>query len=125
MAVSAFLTAVGGTFYAQYFTFIDPGLVFGPAVSVEILLRPIVGGPGTLLGPLLGLARPDAAVRGDAGADPRAPGVDVMVYGALLIVVITFLPGGLVGLWRRVPGRWAGGPGKPEGRHAACSRSGV
>ena len=54
MALSAFLTALGGTFYAQYFSFIDPALTFGPAVSVEILLRPIVGGPGTLLGPVLG-----------------------------------------------------------------------
>jgi branched-chain amino acid transport system permease protein len=104
MALSAFLTAAGGTFYAQYFAFIDPGLVFGPAVSVEILLRPIVGGPGTLFGPLLGsivltplseLTR--ALIRG-------RPGVDVMVYGALLVVVITFLPGGLAGAWRRLRG---------------------
>ncbi|MGH7357541.1 MAG: branched-chain amino acid ABC transporter permease, partial [Candidatus Rokuibacteriota bacterium] len=73
----------------------------GPAVSVEILLRPIVGGPGTLLGPVLGsfvltplseLTR--SFIRGRAG-------VDVMVYGALLVVVITFLPGGLMGAWRR------------------------
>ena len=41
LAGSAFVTGVTGTFYAQYFTFIDPGLVFGPSVSVEILLRPI------------------------------------------------------------------------------------
>ena len=112
MAVSAFLTAVGGTFYAQYFTFIDPGLVLGPAVSVEILLRPIVGGPGTLLGPLLGsiVLTPlsevtRALIRG-------RPGVDVMVYGALLVVVITFLPGGLVGaVAPRVPD--AGGLAAP------------
>jgi branched-chain amino acid transport system permease protein len=102
MALSAFLTALGGTFYAQYFSFIDPTLGFGPAVSVEILLRPIVGGPGTLFGPVLGslvltplseLTR--SFIRGRAG-------VDVMVYGAVLVVVITFLPGGLVGAWRRV-----------------------
>jgi branched-chain amino acid transport system permease protein len=101
MALSAFLTALGGTFYAQYFSFIDPTLAFGPAVSVEILLRPIVGGPGTLLGPVFGslvltplseLTR--SFIRGRAG-------VDVMVYGAVLVVVITFLPGGLVGAWRR------------------------
>jgi branched-chain amino acid transport system permease protein len=101
MALSAFLTALGGTFYAQYFSFIDPTLVFGPAVSVEILLRPIVGGPGTLLGPVLGslvltplseLTR--SLLRGRAG-------VDVMVYGAVLVAVVTLLPGGLVGFWRR------------------------
>ena len=38
MALSAFLTALGGTFYAQYFSFIDPALTFGPAVSVEIVI---------------------------------------------------------------------------------------
>jgi branched-chain amino acid transport system permease protein len=101
MAFSAFLTALGGTFYAQYFSFIDPTLAFGPAVSVEILLRPIVGGPGTLIGPVLGslvltplseLTR--RLIRG-------RPGVDVMVYGAVLVAVVTFLPGGLVGAWRR------------------------
>jgi branched-chain amino acid transport system permease protein len=101
MGASAFLTALGGTFYAQYFSFIDPGLAFGPAVSVEILLRPIVGGPGTLLGPVLGslvltplseLTR--SLIRG-------RPGVDVMIYGAILMVVVTFLPGGLIGLRRR------------------------
>ena len=101
MAFSAFLTALGGTFYAQYFSFIDPTLAFGPAVSVEILLRPIVGGPGTLIGPVLGslvltplseLTR--RLIRG-------RPGLDVMVYGAVLVVVVTFLPGGLVGAWRR------------------------
>jgi branched-chain amino acid transport system permease protein len=105
MGASAFLTALGGTFYAQYFQFIDPGLVFGPAMSVDILLRPIVGGPGTLLGPVLGSAvltplseLTRALIRG-------RPGVDVMVYGAILVLVITFLPGGLAGAWRRRPGR--------------------
>lgn len=102
MGLSAFLTALGGTFYAQYFSFIDPTLAFGPAVSVEILLRPIVGGAGTLFGPVLGslvltplseLTR--SLIRG-------RPGVDVMIYGAALMLVVTFLPGGLVGAWRRV-----------------------
>ncbi|HSE96274.1 MAG TPA: branched-chain amino acid ABC transporter permease, partial [Methylomirabilota bacterium] len=101
MAVSAFLTAIGGTFYAQYFSFIDPGLVFGPAVSVEILLRPIVGGPGTLFGPLLGSVVLTPLSEVTRALIRGRPGIDVMVYGALLVVVITFLPGGLVGAWRR------------------------
>jgi branched-chain amino acid transport system permease protein len=107
MALSAFLTALGGTFYAQYFSFIDPGLAFGAPVSVEILLRPIVGGAGTLLGPVWGslvltplseLTR--ALVRG-------RPGLDVMAFGGLLVLVVTFLPGGLAGIrWRlRCPPR--------------------
>ena len=100
MAVSSFLTALGGTFYAQYFAYIDPSLTFGPSISIQGLLPAIVGGAGTVLGPLLGafvltpiseLTR--AVLRGRAGAD-------VMLYGVILILVISFLPNGLMGLRR-------------------------
>jgi branched-chain amino acid transport system permease protein len=101
MALSAALTAAGGTFYAQYFSFIDPALTFGPAVSVEILLRPIVGGAGTLLGPLLGSVVLTPLSEVTRSVIRGRPGVDVMAYGAILVLVITFLPGGLVGAWRR------------------------
>src|SRR5262249_923450 len=100
MAISSFMTALGGTFYAQYFAYIDPAITFGPSVSIQGLLQAIVGGAGTVLGPVLGafvltpvseLSR--AAMRGRAG-------VDVMVYGLILILVISFLPRGLMG-WAR------------------------
>jgi branched-chain amino acid transport system permease protein len=102
MGLSAFLTALGGTFYAQYFGFIDPTLAFGAPVSVEILLRPIVGGAGTLFGPLLGSLVLTPLSEVTRTLIRGRPGVDVMVYGALLVVVVTFLPGGLVGTWRRL-----------------------
>src|SRR5207244_12085378 len=54
MALSSFLTALGGTFYAQYFAYIDPTITFGPSVSIGALLPAIVGGAGTVLGPVLG-----------------------------------------------------------------------
>jgi branched-chain amino acid transport system permease protein len=105
MAISAFLTAIGGTFYAQYFAYIDPGITFGASVSIQGLLPAIVGGAGTVTGPLLGafvltpiseLTR--AVLRGRAGAD-------IMLYGLVLILVISFLPNGLVGWVRsRRPG---------------------
>jgi branched-chain amino acid transport system permease protein len=101
MALSSFLTAIGGTFYAQYFSFIDPTLAFGVPVSVEILLRPIVGGPGTLAGPLLGSVVLTPLSELTRWLIRGRPGVDVMIYGALLVLVITFLPRGLVGLGRR------------------------
>ena len=97
MVVSSFLTALGGTFYAQYWAYIDPSLTLGVSVSIEGLLRAIVGGAGTVWGPLLGsfvltpiseLTR--AALRGRTGAD-------VMLYGLVLILVISFLPQGLMG----------------------------
>ena len=106
MALSSFLTALGGTFYAQYFAYIDPTITFGPAISIQGLLPAIVGGAGTVLGPLLGsfvltpiseLTR--AMLRGRAGAD-------IMLYGLILVLVISFLPQGLMG-WRRAVRRSA------------------
>lgn len=98
MAVSAFLTAMGGTFYAQYLLYIDPEITFGTTISIEILLRPIVGGAGTVLGPLLGSAvlTPFSEIaktlfRGYIG-------VHLMFFGVILIVVIIFLPQGIMGL---------------------------
>ena len=101
MLVSSFLTALGGTFYAQYWAYIDPSLTLGVSVSIEGLLRAIVGGAGTVWGPLLGsfvltpiseLTR--AVLRGRTGAD-------VMLYGLVLILVISFLPQGLMGWFSR------------------------
>lgn len=113
--ISAALTAIGGSFFTQYFLFVDPTLAFGVSVSVQILLRPIIGGTGTIWGPLVGallltplaeftrafVRRPPdflQAIQGRAG-------VDVMIFGILLIVVVLFMPQGLMGaarsLWRR------------------------
>jgi branched-chain amino acid transport system permease protein len=110
MAISSFLTALGGTFYAQYFAYIDPSITFGPAVSIQGLLQAIVGGAGTVLGPFLGafILTPisevtRAAMRGRAG-------VDIMVYGLVLVLVISFLPRGLVG-WLGGARRASGSPG--------------
>lgn len=102
MAISSFLTTLGGTFYCQYFFYVDPALAFGVGNSVEIILRPIVGGAGTIAGPLVGsfvltplgeLTR--QYVRQWSGQN--TPGVDLMVFGAILILVIIFLPNGVVG----------------------------
>jgi branched-chain amino acid transport system permease protein len=101
MAISSSLTAVGGTFYAQYFSFIDPNLTFGVAVSVEILLRAIVGGPGTLAGPLLGSLTLTPLSEATRFFIRGRPGIDVMVYGAVLVAVVTFLPRGLHGVFSR------------------------
>jgi branched-chain amino acid transport system permease protein len=104
MAISSFLTALGGTFYAQYFAYIDPTITFGPGVSIQGLLQAIVGGSGTVLGPFLG-----AFVLTPVSELSRAmlrgrPGVDVMMYGLILILVISFLPQGLMGWVRRARG---------------------
>ena len=115
VAISAALTAIGGSFFAQYFLFIDPTIVFGVSVSVQILLRPIVGGVGTIWGPFVGalLLTPLAeftrsVVRTPPGfldfIEGRA-GVDVMLFGAILIIVVLFMPDGLIGAGKRLLNR--------------------
>src|SRR5204863_2892438 len=54
MTLSAAITAAAGCFYAQYFLFLDAGIAYGPWISVEALLAPVIGGVGTVFGPLLG-----------------------------------------------------------------------
>jgi branched-chain amino acid transport system permease protein len=95
--ISGFLTALGGTFYAQYFLYIDPPVTFGVGTSIEIFLRPIVGGMGTVYGPIIG-----ALVLGPLGEVTRGMlggyhGVHLMIYGAILVGVIIFLPKGIYG----------------------------
>lgn len=98
MTVSAAMAAAAGGFYAQYFLFVDSGIAYGPWISVEALLAPIIGGVGTVFGPLLGalvvkvLGELTKLVAGDA------PGLDLVIYGSVLIVVVAFAPRGIVGL---------------------------
>jgi branched-chain amino acid transport system permease protein len=96
MAVSSFLTGLGGTFYAFYLFSVQPNAVFGIPLSVEIIIRPIVGGAGTLLGPILGsfILSPLAEVSRAYLQTGGWAGVHLILYGALLIAVVLFLPEG-------------------------------
>ena len=108
--VSGALTAVAGTFFTQYFLFVDPTLAFGVGVSVQILLRPIVGGVGAIWGPLVGslLLTPLGELTRAFVRTPPAflsaiegrAGVDVMLFGAILVLVVLFMPHGVVGAGR-------------------------
>jgi branched-chain amino acid transport system permease protein len=97
MVISAAITAAAGCFYAQYFLFVDSGIAYGTWISVQALLTPIIGGVGTVFGPLLGalivksLGEAAKLVAGDA------PGLDLIIYGAVLVLVIWFAPRGLIG----------------------------
>jgi branched-chain amino acid transport system permease protein len=101
IALSGALMAAGGVFYAQYFQYIDPGLAYGPGVSIEALLGPIVGGLGTLWGPVLGAVLLQVLGEGTRGLFENAPGLSLMVYGALLVLMVTFMPSGILGALRR------------------------
>lgn len=105
MAASAALTALGGVVYAQYLMFIDPDSTFGTVNSVEIMLRPIIGGPGTVFGPLLGSLVLTPLSEITRSAFQSYSGAYLMFYGGILVVVVLFLPDGLVGLLKRYPWR--------------------
>jgi branched-chain amino acid transport system permease protein len=96
MVLSSFLTGLGGTFYAFYLLSLQPGAVFGIPLSVEIILRPIVGGAGTLLGPILGsfILTPLGELSRSYFGQSGLHGAHLVVYGALLIGVVLFLPQG-------------------------------
>jgi branched-chain amino acid transport system permease protein len=109
MVLSSFLTGLGGTFYAFYLFSLQPNSLFGIPLSVEIIIRPIVGGSGTLLGPILGsfiltpLAELSRAYFGQGGWH----GAHLIAYGALLVAVVLFIPEGAYPRLQRVLGRRA------------------
>ncbi len=109
MALSSFLTALGGSFYAQYFRYINPERNMGLDLSIEMALMGIVGGQGTVWGPVLG-----ACLLTPAGEISRAtlggkfPGLHLVMYGLVLVLAVLFLPKGLIHPIRRLAGRRAG-----------------
>ena len=109
MMLSSFLTGVGGTFYAFYLFSLNPNTVFGVPLSVEIIIRPIVGGAGTVLGPILGsfILSPLAELARHYFAQGGWTGAHLIVYGVLLIAVVLFLP---EGAYPRLHRAWARRP---------------
>ncbi len=112
ICLSAAITASGGVYYVQKFLFIEPGIAYGVSKSVEALFAPIIGGLGTVLGPLLGsffIHGVGEAAKGIIGhVLGDRPGVDLILFGTIVILVLAFLPGGLAGLleglWKRITG---------------------
>jgi len=99
MALSGGMCAAGGTFYAQYFLYIDPAVAFGVDKSVEMLLVTMIGGAGTVYGPLIGSLL--LTLVGEVTRNlTEAQGLSLIIYGCLLVVIIGFLPNGLVDLFR-------------------------
>jgi branched-chain amino acid transport system permease protein len=106
MTISAAITAAGGCFYAQYFLFVDAGIAYGPWISIEALLAPIIGGIGSVFGPLLGALV--VKTLGELGklATGDAPGLDLVIYGCVLILVVAVAPRGIAGILSDLRGRF-------------------
>jgi len=107
LALSGAMCAAGGTFYAQKYLYIDPSIAFGVDKSVEMLLVSMVGGAGTVFGPLVGslvLTAINEGTRSLASVVPALKNVQplsLIVYGAMLILIVARLPDGLMGLFGR------------------------
>lgn len=116
--LSAALTALGGAFFAQYFTYINPRNVFGEAPSIQILLFAIIGGLGTVWGPAVGaLVLVPIAEFARAYLGGSFSGAHLLLYGVVLVLVMLFMPRGLVGLWER----WRGKGDKARGFDASSA----
>jgi len=107
MTISAAITAAAGCFYAQYFLFIDSGIAYGTRMSIEALLTPIIGGAGTVFGPLVGALVVKALGEAATTVAGDAPGLNLIVYGCVLVLVIAFAPRGLIGLVTGIQRRFA------------------
>jgi branched-chain amino acid transport system permease protein len=120
MTISAAITAAGGCFYAQYFLFVDAGIAYGPWISVEALLAPIIGGIGTVFGPLLGALVVKTLGELTKLVTGSAPGLDLVIYGSVLIVVVAFAPRGIAGIVADLRRRFrppGASPASAEQRH--------
>jgi branched-chain amino acid transport system permease protein len=97
--ISAFLTALAGTFYTQYIYFIDPATAFSFNISIEAALVSIVGGIGTLWGPVIGtvlLETTSALLQSWLGSSTG--GIQLTVYALILMAIILWQPAGLMGM---------------------------
>lgn len=113
----AFMGAAGA-FYVQVFQYIDPGIAYGSHTSVEALVAAIVGGLGTLWGPVLGAVTLHLLADLTRNLFGQVPGINMVIYGVVLIVIVMFAPRGILGVglsvrdaWRRATGREGGDRG--------------
>ncbi len=101
LSISAFFTALGGSLYAQKELYIDPGSVLSTAMSIKMALVSILGGVGTLFGPVVGavvLTTIEEVTRSSFGGSGK--GTDLIIYAGLIVVIAVFYPSGLLGWWR-------------------------
>jgi branched-chain amino acid transport system permease protein len=100
-AISAFLMGVAGVFYVQYFQYIDPGIAYGTAFSVQALVAAVIGGTATVFGPLLGALALQILGELTRNLMGGAPGVSLVIYGALLVLMVMFFPRGVAGVLKK------------------------
>lgn len=114
LVLSAMFTAVAGTFYAQYYLHIDPEIVFISEVSVDAIIPCILGGVGTVFGPIIGACIIEPVSEFTNVHFASLPGMNMVTYGLILVIVIIALPNGVVGLADRIREKRARRPLSPN-----------
>jgi branched-chain amino acid transport system permease protein len=106
ITLSSAMTALAGAFYVQYFLFVDATIGFGAWISIEALIAPIIGGLGTVFGPLLGALALHFLGEFAKSIAGRVPGIDLALFGILLVLIVAFARDGLQGLLTRLSRLW-------------------
>jgi branched-chain amino acid transport system permease protein len=107
--LSAALSSIGGTLWAQYVGFVDPFYVFSVDLSVRFALNTIIGGVGTAIGPYLGsilITSLETYLRATFSGKTGYSGAYLIIYGCALILVVRFAPDGLTGIASRLRSRF-------------------
>lgn len=97
VAISAFITGICGVYYAQYIQFVEPEGVLALHLSIQMALIAVIGGIGTVWGPVVGaflIVPLSELLRGWLGG--AMTGLNFFIYGIILILVVTFMPNGIV-----------------------------
>lgn len=108
IALSGAFMGAGGAFYVQVFQYLDPGIAYGAHTSVEALVGAIVGGMGTLWGPVLGALALHALADLTRNLFGQLPGINMVIYGTVLVLMVMFAPRGLSGARNSLRARWQG-----------------
>lgn len=110
IALSGGFMGAAGAFYVQVFQYIDPGIAYGAHTSVEALVGAIVGGMGTLWGPIIGALALHVLADLTRNLFGQLPGINMVIYGTVLILMVMFAPRGLAGVGQSVRQLWKGRP---------------
>jgi branched-chain amino acid transport system permease protein len=114
--ISSAMTAVGGVFYAFYYNSLFPAQVFGIGRSIELMLAPMVGGLGTVFGPVVGafILTPlgELLTAGVEKLGVNAPGAKALFYGLILMAIVFVRPQGVWPWLARTCGLTARRPGE-------------
>lgn len=102
LAISAFFVALGGSFFASYQLYINPDLVYESQISIQMIVVSIVGGIGTLEGPIVGALVIVPLSEYFRGLSPVA---NPLIYGLFIVIFMLFLPEGIVSRVRTLLGR--------------------